>query len=252
MQKLPDFVDNAIKNVTDNPTKEIGKLIKDAIYLKFGSTSYNAEKRRILEKYGLIEFEHRLELCMKKIPFENLAAPDYQTLMLSIDNLEPCINSEELRNIFANLISRSCDSNYKEMIHPSIPEAIKQMSPYDAKVLKFFTDTKPERLITYTYYNDHKYKGFDRIPYTFDTYPNQYEASYVSVSVSSLMRLGILAFDDDALVHPADDSPFKESNFYKHCEAERINEGKYSHSCITGKLCVLTPFGSAFIRACFD
>lgn len=53
MEQLPQCADNAIKNLTDAPTKSIGNLIKDAIYLKFGSVSYNAEKRRILEKYGL-------------------------------------------------------------------------------------------------------------------------------------------------------------------------------------------------------
>lgn len=252
MGQLPNCVDNAIKNLSDSPTKIIGDLIKDAIYLKFGSVSYNAEKRRILEKYGLIELEKRLKAKIDSIPLKNLVAPDYQTFIIAVDNLEPCINSEELRDLFTNLIARSCHSDYKPFLHPSFPETLKQMSPYDAKVLKFFIDTKPDRLITYTYFNDNRHNDFDRIPYTFDFYPNQQESAYVSISVSVLMRLGILAFDNDAIVHPADDSPFKDSDFYKQCEIERQKEGKFSHSCISGKVCGLTPFGTALIQACFD
>lgn len=252
MQLLPDSIDTALKNLTDEPTKVIGTLIKDALYLKFGSVSYNADKRRILEQYGLNEFENKLKSCINKIPIKNLVSPDYQTLMLAVDSLEPCLNSEDLRNLFANLISRSCDSNYKPFLHPSFPETLKQMSPFDAKILKFYIDTRPNRLITYTYYNDHSRDDFIRVPYTFDEYPRQQEASYVSMSVSSLMRLGVLAFDDDAWVHAVNDSPFKDSDFYTQCEAERIRDGKYAHSRISGKCCILTPFGTALIQACFD
>lgn len=102
------------------------------------------------------------------------------------------------------------------------------------------------------YLNNSENDFYNKVPYTFDTYPNQHEARYVSFSLSSLMRLGILAFDDDALVHPADDSPFKNSDFYKQCEEERIKTGKYLHSEIVGKICGLTPFGTALIQACLD
>ena len=252
MELMPNCVDNAIKNLTNEPAMSIGTLIKDAIYLKFGSISYKAEKRRLYEKYGLIELEARLKLCIEQIPSEKLIEPDYQTIMLALDNVDSCINSEELRNLFANLIARSCHSDYKELIHPSFSETLKQMSPYDAKILKYYVSNKPERLITYTYFNNSENDFYNKVPYTFDTYPNQHEARYISFSLSSLMRLGILAFDDDALVHPADDSPFKNSDFYKQCEEERIKTGKYLHSEIVGKICGLTPFGTALIQACLD
>lgn len=249
--KIPHSVDNAIKNLTDEPTKSIGALIKDAFYLRFGSVSYKAEKRRILEKYGLIEFENRLHDCINKIPVEKLATPDYQTLMLAVDNLEPCLNSDDLRVLFSNLIAHSCNSDYKNLIHPSFSEILRQMSPYDAKILKYYVESKPKRLITYTFLS--KQNGsFDRVPYMFDTYPNPDEADYISIALSSLMRLGILAFHDDAIVAFADDSPFKSSAFYTLCEKERLKEKKYEDSRLTAQICKITPLGNAFINACFD
>ncbi len=249
--ELPSSVDNAVQNITDEPTKKIGSIIKDALYLRFGSVSYKADKRRILEKYGLIEFENRLQNCINRIPLEKLVTPDYQTLMLAIDNLEPCLNSEDLRNLFSNLIARSCNCDYKNLIHPSFSEMLHQMSPYDAKILNFFVTTKPERFITYTFLSKDG-KSFDRVPYMFDTYPEPNEADYISIAISSLMRLGILAFHDDALVTFADDSPFVNSEFYKCCEKERVQQCIYWESRITAQVCKITPLGNSFISACFD
>lgn len=249
--ELPPSVDNAVQNITDEPTKKIGSLIKDALYLRFGSVSYKAEKRRILEKYGLIEFENRLQSRINRIPLDKLVTPDYQTIMLAIDNLEPCLNSEDLRNLFSNLIARSCNCDYKNSIHPSFSEILRQMSPYDAKILKFFVTTKPERFITYTFLSKDG-KSFDRVPYMFDTYPEPDEADYVSIAISSLMRLGILAFHDDALVTFVNDSPFEDSEFFKCCENERVRQGTYWQSRITAQVCKITPLGNSFIHACFD
>lgn len=247
----PQSINDAVQNLTDKPTKIIGTLIKDALYLRFGSTSYQAEKRRILEKYGLLEFENRLQRCINQIPLEKLTTPDYQTLMLAVNNLEPCLNSEELRNLFSNLIARSCHSDFHNLIHPSFSEILRQMSPYDAKILKYYVETKPECFITYTYLSEDG-NSFDKVPYMLDEYPNPDEAEYVSVAISSLMRLGILAFHDDAIVTFVNDSAFENSDFYKHCEIERIQDGQYYESRITAQICKITPLGNLFIRACLD
>ncbi len=250
MSLLPDSVDNTIKNVTDEPAKSIGSLIKDALYLHFGHVSYKAEKRHILEKYGLIEFERHLQNGLSQIPSANLITPDYQTLMLALKNLEPCLNSEELRQLFGKLIIRSCHSDYQNLIHPSFSETLRQMSPYDAKILKYYIDTKPDYLIAYSFLNDKEF--VDRIPYTFNVYPNPDEAVQISISISVLMRLGIISFHEDGLFFPAEDSPFKNSTFYKRCEEERIKEGKYTKSRVNGKHCILTPYGQAFTQICIE
>lgn len=249
--ELPKSVDNAFQNLTDKPTKNIGTLIQDALYLRFGSISYNAEKRRILEKHGLIEFENRLKECIDQIPIEKLVEPDFQSLMLAVDNLEPCISSECLRNLFANLISRSCNRNYKEFIHPSFSEILRQMSPFDAKILKFYVENKLSRFITYTYKSADGYL-FDRVSYMFDSYPYPDESDFVSIAISSLIRLGILAVHNDSYIHSAGDTPFQNSQFYIKCEQDRIKEGEYQSSSVTAQVSIITPFGKAFIHSCFD
>ena len=251
IKKIPKSIDNAIQNITDEPTQSIGTLIKDAIYLRFGHISYDAKKRRLFEKYGLLELEKLLESRISETPLEKLVTPDYQTITLAFDNLAPCINSEDLRVLFANLISRSCNSDYKNLIHPSFSEILRQMSPFDAKILKFYVDNQPKQFITYTYHSESGY-SFNRIHYMFDTFPNPDESEYVSIAISSLMRLGILAIHDDALVHPMKNSQFAQSSFYKQCELQRIKEGKYQNSNISAQISTITPFGQSFILSCFD
>lgn len=249
--EVPQSVDNAINNLADEPTKSIGTIIKDAIYLRFGNISYNADKRRIYEKYGLLEFENRLKANISKIPTEKLIEPDFQTIMLAVDNLAPCIESETLRNLFAKLLARSCNSDYKSFIHPSFSGIIRQMSPFDAKILDFYVNTKPNRIITYTYKaNDGN--RFEQIPYTLDEYPDPNESDMVSLAISSLMRLGILAIHDDALVHSVKNTLFEKSQFYKLCEQERIKSNQYQTSSLTAQISVLTPFGNAFIHSCLE
>lgn len=112
------------------------------------------------------------------------------------------------------MIARACNVDFKNFIHPSVSTILGQMSPFDAKVLKFYVDNKPARFITYTYKSSDG-KRFDRIPYMFDSYPNADESPFVSLSISVLMRLGILAVHDDAVMHQVADSPFMKTEFYK-------------------------------------
>lgn len=251
MKIIPNSIDSALENVAEKPTHFIGTLIQDALYLKFGNIHQNAEQRRLLDKYGLSELEKRIKENIQHIPLEHLMEPDFQTLMLSLDNVTPCLHSDILQDLFAQLIAHSCNKTYKDIVHPSFSEVIKQMSPLDAKIFDFFIKEKPEQIITYSHYNELR-DCYSCVPYFFDTYPHPEDAIKVSVSISSLMRLGLIAFHDDAIVFDVEDSLFRHSDFYKDCERKRIESKKYANSGITGKMCVLTPFGNTFATACLS
>lgn len=250
MDTLPDSVDNALENLSDEPTKEIGLFIRDILYRCFGNSHYKTEQMQLLRKRCLAELDNRIIQGIKYVPSEKLIKPNLQTLMLALNNAEPCLDSEELRERFATLITRACNTDYEKFVHPSYSSALGQMSPFDAKILKFYVDNKPDRFITYTYKSSDG-KHFDRIPYMFDSYPNADESPLVSLSISVLMRLGILAIHDDAVMHRVTDSPFMETEFYKRCERERIENGEYQSSVINGQVSVITPFGQTFIHSCF-
>ena len=51
------------------------------------------------------------------------------------------MNSEELRNMYANLLAASMLKDEKENAHPSFVEIIKQLSPDEAKLLKKISES---------------------------------------------------------------------------------------------------------------
>ena len=69
-----------------------------------------------------------------KYPFPNehayVAVPTIQAISYSMD-------SEKLRDLYANLLSKAMNSDTKDFVHPAYIETIKQLSPDDASYFKY-------------------------------------------------------------------------------------------------------------------
>ena len=77
---VPGSVDNAVKNITDKPTQNIGTTFADIWYLVFGGISQAAEKRKLKYSYALQEFENELKEKISKISIKQLIEPDMQVI----------------------------------------------------------------------------------------------------------------------------------------------------------------------------
>ncbi len=133
---VPDSVDNAIKNIADKPTQNIGTTLADIWYLVFGGISQAAEKRKLKYTYALQEFEKELKEKESKISIDKLVESDIQVIAQALDAAKYCVEKEELRKLFVNLVSSSINNDLNNYIHPSYPNIIKQLSPEDARLLK--------------------------------------------------------------------------------------------------------------------
>lgn len=67
--------------------------------------------------------------------------PESYVAVPAIQAISYSMNSEELRNLYANLLAKAMNSDTKDMVHPSFVEIIKQMSPIDALVLNEITQS---------------------------------------------------------------------------------------------------------------
>lgn len=132
---VPDSVDNAIKNITDKPTQNMGTTFADIWYLVFGGISQAAEKRKLKYSYALQEFENELKEKTSKIPKDKLVEPDIQIIAPTLDSARYCIEKEVLRELFSNLISSSMNSDTSEQAHPIFADTIKHLSTNDANLL---------------------------------------------------------------------------------------------------------------------
>lgn len=73
---------------------------------------------------------------VKKIPEEKLVEPEPYVAIPAIQQISYCQNSEELRELYANLLTASMNSDKKWQVHPSFVDIIKQLNPDEARYLK--------------------------------------------------------------------------------------------------------------------
>lgn len=139
---VPNSVDNAVENITDKPTQNMGTTLADIWYLVFGGISQAAEKRKLKYSYALQEFEKELQEKFSNIPEDKKVEPDIQVVAPALEASKYCVEKEELRHMFSNLIISSLNSDNIKIIRPSFTNTLKQLSSYDAKFLHYFFPCK--------------------------------------------------------------------------------------------------------------
>ena len=77
-----------------------------------------------------------IEAKVKVIPPEKLVEPEPYVAIPAIQQISYCQNSEELRDLYANLLVASMNIDTKWQVHPSYVDIIKQLNPDEAKYLK--------------------------------------------------------------------------------------------------------------------
>lgn len=132
---VPDSVDNAVKNITDKPTQNIGTTLADIWYLVFGGISQAAAKKKLKYSYALQKMEHELQDSISKIPQDKLVEPDIQIIAQALEAAKYCVEKEELRHMFVKLISSTLNEDLFEDVHPIYISIISSLTPFDAKML---------------------------------------------------------------------------------------------------------------------
>ena len=78
---------------------------------------------------------------IKAIPEEKLVEPEPYVAIPAMQQLSYCVNNEELRELYANLLVSSMNADKKWQVHPAFVDIIKQLTPDEAKLLKHFLPT---------------------------------------------------------------------------------------------------------------
>ena len=246
--ELPDSVDNALKNLTDKPTLNIGTTIADIWYLVFGGISNAAEKRKIKYAHGLEQYRKELDQKIKAIPEEKRKEPSFQVTAQALENSKYCLEEKELRALFASLISNSMNVDYSNDVHPSFAEIIKQMSVLDAKIIKKFKATASGQYPLCDYRLVKSTTGYVvLLENIFLELPAEPPLA-CSQSLSSLSRLGLIEIAAD--LHISKPETAYEC-FEQHPYFEFL-KNKYPDNkiVIAKKLARLTSLGRSFVKVC--
>lgn len=251
LPNLPDSVDNAVKNLTDKPTEAIGKTLADAWFLVFGGISQIATKRQMKYAHELDLYNQELNQAISKIPDSNRCEPDIQIAAQALENSKYCIESNELRKLFVNLISKSMDSDYAKISHPSFAEIIKQMSPIDALILQTMNPKDNFPLVDYVI-EDQRTDSYEVI------LSNVYITSLPNINIensrsaiSSLHRLGIIEIDTQSyIMNESVYIPYKETDYYKNLSSDTIRRYPSKRSGVHEYSGHITPLGQNFFEVC--
>lgn len=248
LPEVPDSVDNAVKNLTDKPTQNIGQTFADAWYLVFGGISQKAEKRRMQYAHDLECYQKELTESIDKIPNDKRIEPSIQVTAQALDNSKYCISSEKLRKMFVNLISGTMNKDTEPLIHPSFPEILKQMNEKDAKILK---EIKTSRSLPIGKIGIRNEKG-GFIPLLVDAciLPSTHlSLQDIAVSLASLERAGLVRISyAEWLNDESCYSALRETSIYK--QAEEISNKFHSNVYFAKGICSLTNLGLSFISVC--
>jgi hypothetical protein len=231
----------SIGNIVSLPFKAIdAALTPIKKWIDNRNFNYEETKKLLAKKLEKIDVEHIVE------PEPYVAVPAFQQLGYSY-------SSEELRNMYANLLASAMTDATKYDVHPSYVDIIKQLSPTDAKALNkifhpgFFTVIKVR-----TYYkNAETYKDIIN-NFSWELEDIFFSKLDQSKSLLNLVRLGLIEIAYGNLVQPKS----RYDVYDKHPAIEALKE-RYGNDEdvqleVTKGLIQLTDFGLNFCMTCCD
>jgi len=208
------------------------------------------QKLNIIQDQSLHDFQRKIEQGTARISLENRDNSKIGLALKTLEDSKYQLDSEDLRELFANLISSTLDNSKNNKIKPSFSSVLKDLTTEDAQLVKLFSKEKDVPLVSV------------RVEDAYGTGINLEEDILIfdstlsrnRLSLYSLERLGIISLD-----------PFTQlsSSHYQKRYIDFENNSLYSD--IKNKLPIieeefictsiqlvrgtasLTPFGEAFV-----
>ena len=132
--------------------------------------------------------EKLLEQKLANMKPEDIVDPEMYVAVPALQALSCAIDSEELRELYANLLAKAM--NTKDNVHPGLVETIKQMSPYDAAYFKLLTSIDNCLLVDIRGVKPNT--NYNILQENRNLFSDGYDYQYMNLSISNLTRLGLI------------------------------------------------------------
>lgn len=263
MSESGNFARDAVKEVAKDiyadggkpivkPTGELVGLVPRAIKAALAPV----EKWILQREYNVEETKKLLEEKLKNVPPEFIQPPEAHIAVPAFQYISYCMDNEELRNMYANLLANSMNEVVKNGVHPGFVEIIKQLSPDEAKMLRYLSTHMTIPTITLRYENE-KGEGIDVIK----NFSNVGELAQcedvfeINKYFDNLIRLGLLE-SSQALSHLIDKTLYEPLKIHRYIRP-RINEAtlqktEYKKVNFQEGYMRLTDYGKSFCNICLN
>lgn len=176
-------------------------------------------------------FKESIENKVSQNPPEKFQEPNLSIIGPALEASKFYIEEKEIRNLFANLIAASMNSDFNSTIHHSFVEIIKQLSPKDCIFFKELSNESPILNHLDPFNNSFIQKNMFRNDH-FQYFPEN------SLIIDNLKRLGLVDILFDIKLNNSKD--FSVYNIFK--DASHIKKG----------ILYITDLGLAFKKVCCE
>jgi len=188
---------------------------------------------------------------VSKIPEEKLTEPEPYVAIPAMQQLSYCYDSKELREMYANLLVSSMNTDTKYQVHPSFVDIIKQLTPDEAKLLKKLSKENTFPLIDVQI--NLPDGGFQTTIHNFTNISEDVCdcPSNIFSYLDNFERLKLIDIKNDKYFTNEDlYQPLKNHAIIKEVMSRKLPEG-YKNEIKKG-IFELTAFGKDFIRICLS
>lgn len=210
------------------------------------------EKWIINGEYSIKETEKLLEKKLANIAEDKITEPAAYVAVPAIQQLSYSLDSEDLREMYANLLASSMNIDTKANVHPAFVEIIKQLCPDEAKLLKYLSDKGDQPLIDIHLIQSPKreysisLQNFTVIADGICENPHK-----IGFYLDNLARLKLLDISDDrSLANDNEYDPLENHPLIKQIMGTQLPDGKSYE--IKKHSFKLTEFAFDFIKVCLS
>ena len=121
----------------------VGKLYDDIVHPTayiIGQRLKGAIRRLSMKEETIVEAAQIIEPIMRDVPPEKFVEPEPYIVGSAMLAMTFTLDCEELRNLYANLLASSMNSDIKDNVHPAFTEIIKQLSPDEARIMEYISN----------------------------------------------------------------------------------------------------------------
>lgn len=130
-----ELAKEAYKDVAQPALKTMGNIfnmIPEAVYAKLAPLrKWIAE-----QEYSVDETVRILSIKLQNVSQDQIRSPEAYIGVPTLQYISYCVDSPELRDMYAELLAKSMNESTYKNVHPSFVEIIKQLCPDEAKILR--------------------------------------------------------------------------------------------------------------------
>lgn len=248
VETVPDIYDDALKPAAQESGKTL-TLIPRAINAALSPLRQWIAQR----EYNVAETEKLLAQKLENINPEKIVSPEPYVAVPALQAISYSMNSDELRELYANLLAKSMCVDTKNSVHPSFVEIIRQMSPLDAATFKIILNSELRPLIDMKIKSPESTGGGSNTIFRNVSWISTYPYEQLIVSFDNLERLNLINISDSFYTHSENYQLTTNTSFYTATKHMILNTLKSGQSYAEDKKVMLvTDLGNLFGSICIQ